>query len=145
VEAERACRRAIELNPTYPEVSYHLARVLAQQGRIAEAEQAVAYLSEHHPGSGLVEGAKFWVYLFSDRPREALAALAEDEPHPLLPAWRAMALARLGEVDRALEALEKALRGGYRDAADLRRSPHYEALRSDPRFERLLAKHGIPR
>jgi tetratricopeptide (TPR) repeat protein len=50
VEAERACRRAIELNPTYPEVSYHLARVLAQQGRTAEAEQAVAYLSEHHPG-----------------------------------------------------------------------------------------------
>jgi TolB-like protein len=145
-EAERACRRAIELSPSYPEAYYHLARVLAQQGRVPEAEQAVAYLSEQRPGANpIVANAKFWIFLSSGRPREALAALSDEKPHPLVLAWRTMALARLGEVDQALDTLEEALRTGYRDAADLRRSPHYQSLRRDPRFEKLLAAHQIPR
>jgi len=35
------------------------------------------------------------------------------------------------------------LDGGYRDLPDLQSNPYFEPLRRDPRFARMLAKHGI--
>ena len=44
----------------------------------------------------------------------------------------------------AVEMLEVALRRGYRDVAQLRRSRWFEPLGKDPRFEALLAKMNVP-
>ena len=46
---------------------------------------------------------------------------------------------------RAIAAVDVALSRGYRDVARLRRSRWFEPLRKDPRFEALLARHGIPK
>ncbi len=147
-EGERACRRAIELNPGYAESYYHLARilVLAPRPRIAEAEDAIAQLAEHYPRSTLVQSGRFWILLAAGRARDALPLVDADAAFsrtPLAAAWRVAALAQAGEHERALAVLEDALSRGYRDVADLRGSRWYEPIRSDPRFERTLARHGL--
>jgi non-specific serine/threonine protein kinase len=149
VEAERACRRSLGINPGYWETYYHLARALALQGREAEAREAVAALKELGPSSSnLARVGQFWISLAAGRPREALDALQATggiRTNQVYPAWAAMAHAQLGETDRALEALGVALERGYRDVPSLRRSRWYEPLRRDPRFDTLLARHSIPR
>jgi hypothetical protein len=57
--------------------------------------------------------------------------------------WAAMALAQLGRLDEAFAEFDEGLAGGYRDLPDLRSNPYFEPLRRDPRFGRMLAKHGI--
>lgn len=46
----------------------------------------------------------------------------------------------LGDVDRALQALEKAFDLGYRDYKHLLRDKDLENVRRDPRFRRMLDK-----
>jgi hypothetical protein len=66
--------------------------------------------------------------------------MTEEITGKLSPAWTAMALAQLGENDRALEALDVALSRGYRDVPSLLRSRWHEPLRKDRRFAPLLAR-----
>jgi hypothetical protein len=58
---------------------------------------------------------------------------------PIAEAFRAKALAQLGEVDAAIDALPDLLEvpGGVHPG-ELRFSPYWDALRNDPRFEELL-------
>jgi serine/threonine protein kinase/tetratricopeptide (TPR) repeat protein len=58
---------------------------------------------------------------------------------PIAEAFRARALAQLGEVDAAIDALTPLLEvpGGIH-AGELRYSPYWDSLRNDPRFEALL-------
>jgi eukaryotic-like serine/threonine-protein kinase len=146
VEAERACRRSLEINPGYGEAYYHLVRALALQGRDAEARGALAALKET-ASSKLASPGQFWISLAAGRSREALDVLLSDasfRPTALAAAGSAMAHAQLGEADLALNDLDVALQRGYRDVGSLRRSRWYEPLRKDPRFDALLARHGIP-
>jgi len=145
-EAEEAARRALEINPDYAEPYYHLARVLVAQGRIADAERALAELEERVPSSSLSESGRFWLLLGSGRPGDALASLESEVAltrSNLKPAWAAAALAQAGDHERALEQLEAALAQGYRDVDDLRRSPYLAPLRRDPRFAQLLASYRL--
>jgi adenylate cyclase len=141
-EAEQACRRSIQINPGHSNTQYHLARALLLQGKIAEAGRAIGALDERQPGSTLSHAGHFWLELFRGRPRQALAAIGPDPATPLNLAWVAMARAQLGELDAAFAALEKAMAGGYRDVGELRASSWFAPLRSDPRFEPLMKKHG---
>jgi len=50
--------------------------------------------------------------------------------------------AGLGKKADELDELQKAFEGGYRDFAAIDASPHFEALRADPRFQQLLHHHG---
>lgn len=49
--------------------------------------------------------------------------------------------ALLGMVERAFEALERALRLGYGHLNHLRHDPDLKSLRRDPRFARLLRRY----
>jgi len=143
IEAERACRRALELEPSAVHVNYHLARALILQGRLAEAEERIDLLAKLSPDTPFVFWGRFFLHLYSNRPREALTFQEKAPQTANLRAWRSMALAQAGDLDGALAALEEALAKGYRDVAQLRGEPMMEPLRRDPRFARLLAKHGI--
>ena len=67
-----------------------------------------------------------------------LVRLRPDKPI----AWYNLACsyALLGMIERAFEALERALRLGYRHMHHLRRDPDLKSLRRDPRFARLLRR-----
>jgi tetratricopeptide (TPR) repeat protein len=69
-----------------------------------------------------------------------LVRLRSDRPIP----WYNLACsyAVLGMTDRAFEALERALKLGYHWIRHLRRDPDLKSLRSDPRFDRLIRRHG---
>jgi len=144
VEAERACRRALELNPGAVHVNYHLARALILRGRLGEADETIGLFEKQSPNTQFAFLARFWLQLYTNRPREALLFL-EKAPYQTdtLRAWRSMALAQAGDLDEALAALDEALAKGYRDVPQLLGDPMMEPLRRDPRFARLLQKHGI--
>ena len=115
------------------------------QRRFDEAEQAIRR-AEEGGSARLGQLGRFWLALVSGRPREALAYAEEKSVTrrtSLSPAWMAMAHAQLGEKDAAFAALDDALARGYRDVPSLRRSPWLAPLRDDPRFEPLLARHGV--
>ena len=144
-EAEEAARRALQLNPAYHDAYYHLARALALQGKLAEAERLMAIFEERYPRSELLSWGRFWLHLASKRPGEALAGLGDPSANALKLALAAMALAQLGRIDEAFARLEQAISRGYRDPAELRGSAWFEPLRRDPRFDALLARHGLAR
>jgi DNA-binding winged helix-turn-helix (wHTH) protein/tetratricopeptide (TPR) repeat protein len=60
------------------------------------------------------------------------------------PTWFAMIYMNLGDIDRAFEWLDRAVaaRDGY--ALQLKVSPLYDPLRSDPRFAELLQRIRLP-
>ncbi len=140
-EAATACRRARELAPRYPSAWYHQLRLDVLAGQLDAAEADLAELGRLSAGM-LGPPGRFWIAMGRRRPAEALRAL-EGRHTNLDEAWRAMALAQLGQKDRAFEALEAALADGYRDAADLRAGRWYEPLRQDPRWAATLKRHGV--
>jgi eukaryotic-like serine/threonine-protein kinase len=145
-DAERACVRARELNPSAGVVHYHLAKVLAFQGKFAEAESALQQAEKLGAPPMYMPSARFLIAMEKGRYREALAALSTSHLLPIsLRAEEAAALANIGQLDEAFARLEEALTLGNRDVAEFRNSPWYEPLRKDPRFEPLLAKHGLGR
>lgn len=142
-EAEQYCRRALEINPGHYNAEYHLARALLQQGKFAEADQAIVIVDEFAPGSALGRSGHFWADLYEGRARQALEALNRDSPTPLRSAWLAMAYGQLGDLDAAFASLQLAMAGGYRDVQELRGSRWFVPLRKDSRFEPLLQKYGV--
>ena len=52
----------------------------------------------------------------------------------------ACAYARLGDLEKGLEAVAGCLEAGYEEAATLRADPDLAPLRADPRFEGLIAR-----
>jgi TolB-like protein len=142
-EAEQYCRRALQINPGHYNAEYHLARALLQQGKFAEADQAIVKVDEAAPGSALGRSGHFWADLYEGRARQALEVLNQDSPTPLRSAWRAMAFGQLGELDAAFASLQLAMAGGYRDVRELRGSRWFVPLRKDARFEALLQRHGV--
>ncbi len=146
-EAESACRRSLQLNPAWAEAYYNLAKILAQQGRVAEARRAIDHLAEQSPQSPEINLGWFWIHLGANRPWDALDALdgvsGQFTRSALGRSWRAMALARAGDLDGAFAALDDALASGWRDVDQLRLGSYFEPLGRDPRFVPLLAKYGI--
>ena len=144
VEAEQAAREALRLDPSFVYNYYQLGWALEMQGRYDEAvaafEQALrinpAFLDGSH---GLAH-----VYLAHGEYGKALArfeAEREIQESPRLLSDIAAAYAGLGDSEKALAALEDALASGYRNFARINTSSHFAALRSDARFQALLAKY----
>jgi hypothetical protein len=75
------------------------------------------------------------------RGREAVALFEQAAglgfQKPLMQAWSARALARGGDPEAALAALESAARAGFAQVAMLDDEADFAALRADPRFARL--------
>jgi hypothetical protein len=51
----------------------------------------------------------------------------------------------LGDAERALDWLETASRAGEGDMVMINASPVFDPLRSEPRFQELLARMGFDR
>jgi serine/threonine-protein kinase len=136
-DAERAFRRALELEPRYV-----LARVLL----------VLTYLQINRAGDALAEadrpelrngGLMVATYAQMGKRDEALRILAgmDREANALDTAG---AYFSVGDVDRGFEYLSKAIDRRQGPIRWLNVSPQYDRVRSDPRFAALVARLKLP-
>jgi TolB-like protein/Tfp pilus assembly protein PilF len=150
LEAEEAAREAIRLDPGYVWNYYQLAWALRMQEREDERLAALEQAIQIDPSFRVVSLALANAWLDRGEYSKALARFETEleiskERDDVNQAWllRAIAAAHagLGDTETALMVLESALESGYANFTRLRRSPHFESLRSDPRFQALLDKY----
>jgi TolB-like protein/Tfp pilus assembly protein PilF len=135
--AEESCHRALEINPHHEPAHFTLGLALQQRGRREEAraelEKALA-ISRGEPHVVAALGAL-------EQSRDRLQALAElSLTRDVSPVHFATVHVALGETVQALAWLERAVeqRSGW--LVYLATEPRFDALRGDPRFEKLLGE-----
>jgi TolB-like protein len=147
-EALRSVGLALEMNPKYAPGYFWLGRIYTSQGRYADAEtalQKIGALRTWTPAMA-VQG---YLYAKSGRPQEARNVLAEFDD--LVRQGRyasgyaiAVVYAGLGDRDRVFSYLDAAYRERSHWLVWLKRDPRWNDVRSDPRFQNLVHKIGLP-
>jgi serine/threonine-protein kinase len=147
-EALRSVGLALEMNPKYAPGYFWLGRIYTSQGRYADAEtalQKIGALRTWTPAMA-VQG---YLYAKSGRPQEARNVLAEFDD--LVRRGRyasgyaiAVVYAGLGDRERVFSYLDAAYRERSHWLVWLKRDPRWNDVRSDPRFQNLVHKIGLP-
>ncbi|MCH7520977.1 MAG: hypothetical protein IIB42_04640 [Candidatus Marinimicrobia bacterium] len=107
-------------------------------------QEAFEYASQLNPDNRGVYVRIGLLHLAQGNHNQALAQFDEARrmrETPGLLVQISAAFAALGDTEKALSELENALAGGYRDFARVDASPHFAAVRSDPRFSQLMSKY----
>ncbi len=145
--AERAARQAIRLQPGWFWSFFQLGEALHHQARYREAIAAWEYAVQLSPDFRAAHVRLGEVYLDQNDYNEALTQFSQARQlgeTPGLLVRISAAYAGLGDKEKSLAELEKALAAGYRDFAYLDSSPYFDSLRSDPRFQDLLRRMNFP-
>jgi TolB-like protein/cytochrome c-type biogenesis protein CcmH/NrfG len=149
VGAEKAAREAIRLQPGFFQAHYHLGRALLQQKRFPEAIAAFEQAKSISPSSGTADFGLAQVYTAQgdyDRAITTLLGMPKaDQSTPIAHYQLSLAYAGRGDKDKALIELQKAIDLGYRDSAAIKSNPHFDSLRSDPRYQKALSQASQPR
>jgi TolB-like protein/Tfp pilus assembly protein PilF len=146
--ASERTQELLEIAPNYAWGHFELARVYEQQGKLEEAAQEslkaddlfgtdpkkVAQLKEAMAKSG-AQG--YW--------RRTLENYRESAKSRYVPSVLvAEACVRVGDKDSAFEWLERGFEERDDLMIDLKVEPVFDGLRSDPRFQDLIRRVGIP-
>jgi tetratricopeptide (TPR) repeat protein len=141
--------RVLDMDPTFLRAHWVLGLALVQKkrydGAIAELQEAVKL-----PGSGPAQlGSLGYAYAVAGRRAEALEIVEKlkesSREHYVPPATVSIVFSGLGEKDQALTWLEKANKERDPWVTELKVQPMFDSLRSDPRFQDLLRRVGLPR
>ena len=143
------CRKIQELDPILDLGHMYCGDVEVQKGNFVEAirelQEAVT-LSEGRNARVVAHLA--YAYALAGRRNDAqnlLAKLLEmSKQRYVQPVLVARVYAGLGQKQDAFEWLEKAYQVHGRDLLELKYDPRFGSLRSDPRFNDLLRRIGIP-
>jgi tetratricopeptide (TPR) repeat protein len=145
VNAEKASREALRLGYSTMNVYYHLGRALLVQGRYEDALAALERSRTISPASDLQDFGVAQVYLARKEYDRALQTFLHIPEKQRQTAVQVIVLsgiyAGLGQKEKALAQLQRALELGYGDFAAIDASPQFDALRSDPRFQQLLGRY----
>ncbi|HVR28880.1 MAG TPA: protein kinase [Thermoanaerobaculia bacterium] len=144
VEAERQLLTTLELDPAYPLALLALGETIAQVGRVDQAIDLMrkptdsienrGFLGAHLARAGLVSEA-----------RAVLAELSDPGPGGYMsPIFAAQVHLHLGETERALDLLERALEEGAPRLVWIGVRPSFDPLRDHPRFQRILDRMRLP-
>jgi TolB-like protein/DNA-binding winged helix-turn-helix (wHTH) protein/Tfp pilus assembly protein PilF len=142
----RQSLKTIELDPNFALAHNQLAQAYLQKHMYAEAVtelQIAVKLSGESP-TCIANLAR--AYVASGKRKEALKLLADLKKHSD-PAYSnaaeiAVIYASLGDADQAMNWLEKGFEERFNPGVLLR--PGFDPLRSDPRFQNLLRRVGLP-
>ena len=143
IEAEKAAREAIRLQPTSAAAQYHLGRALMFQSRYQEA--AVAFQRAKELGSSRYENLGMAQLALAqasyDEALKYLLAETDAKKTTIDQYWLAAIYSAKGDKDKSFAAMQQALQTGFRDFAVLDASPYFANLRSDPRYQKLIAQY----
>ena len=140
--------RTMELDPNYPVTYWILGLILRKLGRykqaITEGEKGVKFSG----GSPMLTAALAQTLATAGRKKEAIQILEDltklAQQKYIAPCFFAGIHIGLGENDRAIECLEKSFEEHSHWLIYLHIDPSMDALRSDPRFQDLLRRIGLP-
>jgi serine/threonine protein kinase/Tfp pilus assembly protein PilF len=143
IEAEKAAREAIRLQPTSAAAQYHLGRALLFQTRYQEA--AVAFERAKDLGSSSYENLGMAQLALAqgnyDQAIQYLSTRSLTNKTTMDQYWLAAIYSAKGDKDKSFAALQQAFQTGFRDFAVLDASPYFANLRSDPRYRKLIAQY----
>ncbi|HLB91381.1 MAG TPA: tetratricopeptide repeat protein, partial [Terriglobales bacterium] len=142
IAAENASRKALRLQPSFVPAYYHLGRALLLQKRYAEALASFQREKELSPSGTMADLGLGQSYLALGDNDRAVAVLTKTAlPAAINYFFLSEAYAARGDKDKALAALQKTLEMGYHDFGALDSSPYFSSLRTDPRFQQLVARY----
>jgi eukaryotic-like serine/threonine-protein kinase len=147
-EAMEQLRRTVELDPNYPVTYWILGRLLREIGRyepaIAEGEKGLRLSG----GSPLMNAALAQTFAVAGKRKKAIQILDDltilAKQKYVAPYFFAGIHIGLGGDDRAMEYLEKAYEEHSHWLIYLHIDPSMDGLRSNPRFQELLQRIGLP-
>jgi len=146
-EAIEQLKKAVEMDPGYLAPYTWLAMSYAQQGKYAEAEEAVRGFTGHPKSGKSMRAALGYVLAVSGRRSEARQILEEltalSRTEPVAPYHIARIYTGLRENDLALEWLGKCLDKPDASLALVKPDPVWDGLRGDPRFSEVVRKAGL--
>jgi TolB-like protein/DNA-binding winged helix-turn-helix (wHTH) protein/Flp pilus assembly protein TadD len=142
-QAIAEARRVTEMNPNY--FPAHVCLGLAYEqthefsSAVSELEKAAGFCRDK------CYGLIGQVSALSGDKDGAYQALKQLQRRPYVSPWLvAIIYAELGEKEQALSWLEKAYQGREHDLAFARVWPMFDGLRSEPRYQELLRRVGLP-
>ena len=139
--------RTLEMDSQFWLSYINLGRSYTQRGMHAQAIAELEKASELSPANTEVLSFLAFAYAAAgkrDAALNKLGELNEQAKHGYVPPYHyAIVNAGLGDADRALEWLERAVEKHAVDLFTLKVEPMFDCLRSDPRFTDLLERVGL--
>jgi TolB-like protein/DNA-binding winged helix-turn-helix (wHTH) protein len=148
-EALEQARAAVEMDPNFAHAHRVLERIYDQKQMFPEAidegQRAVA-LARDHTWMLLELASTYALAGKKTEMNDCLTRATNLSPGGVLPdnSGTAEVYLAMGEVDRALRILEGAYRSRDGGLILLNADPRFDSLRSDPRFQQLMQRIGLP-
>jgi Flp pilus assembly protein TadD len=145
-EAIEAIQIELELEQDNPDAHYILGYIYMAKGMFAEAiaeYQETIRLKLDIPGPQIYQGVVYARKGETEQARKILKQLQKSKD-PVSPAELAILYAALDEREQAFASLEKAYSIHDLQLQTLAVDAAYDPLRSDPRFQDLLQRIGLP-
>jgi eukaryotic-like serine/threonine-protein kinase len=146
-EAITQIRNAFEMDPNFALGHFWLGMLYEQKALYAESIAEFRKALELSSGSPLMLGSLGHAYTSTrdwEKARQVLADLVEVSKHRYVAPFNiALIYVGLGQKDRSLEWLQKALDDRSYWAIFLKVDPRFDPLRSDERFTKLLGRMGL--
>ncbi len=144
-QAIEACRKTLEMEQSFSPAHEYLAMAYEAKGMY---EEAIAEFQKARRRNPFMLGGLGHAYAMAGKKAEALKVVREMEKRAKKayssPYQVALVYAGLGKKDQAFQWLEKAYEERYPWLIHLKRDPRLEPLHSDPRFQDLVRRIGLP-
>ena len=150
-EAIELALKSIEKYPDNVATFYwYLGRSYCEQGKYKEAIDAFTKFKEHIPISASAQAETWLGYAYGisgekEKAEQIINTLKNQKKEVIIPSvFIATVYSGMGETDKAIEILEKAIVEKESFLLFIKGDPAYKNLRADPRFKELVKKIGLP-